>query len=131
MKHVLFTVLICVCLTPNISGATSMSTDPDTPIIIIGEQTDTTFLSPVRSLNVPFICTYYATQNELTVSFLYSLGDVRVTLVNNNTFEINDYIIPSDCGTQIIPIPTNSSGNRFTIYFTLATGRRFFGSFAE
>jgi len=75
-------------------------------------------------------CLYYSFTNSLELSFLSNLGTVTVSLENQTTGEIQEYVGNSTSGRMLIPvgsgfayrmdIVTGNGHNYYAVFFTSA-----------
>ncbi len=75
-------------------------------------------------------CFYYSFSNSLELSFLSNLGAVAVSLENQTTGEIQEYVGNSTSGRMLIPvgsgsayrmdIVTENGHNYYAVFFTSA-----------
>ena len=80
-------------------------------------------LAPAK---VQIECFYYSYTNSLELSFLSNLGTVNVSLENQTTGEIQDYVGNSALGRMVIPIESNFA---YRVDIVTESGRTFYATF--
>lgn len=73
-------------------------------------------------------CFYYYFSSIIEISFLSNLGSILISLENNNTGEMQDYVCNSSSGRMIMSVVSNTTyrmeiitengHNYYTVFFT-------------
>lgn len=111
-------------------GTAVYSQNEDIKPIIVKEKTTPVTKGNLAPAKVQVECFYYSFTNSLELSFLSNLGTVTVSLENQATGEIQDYVGNSTSGRMLIPvgagsayrmdIVTENGHNYYAVFFTSA-----------
>ena len=81
----------------------------DLKVIAVVEKQKPNTMTNRAPARVQVECFYYTFTSSLELSFLSNLGTVTVSLENQTTGEIHDYVGTSFAGVMIIPVVPNSA----------------------
>ena len=81
----------------------------DLKVIAVVEKQKPNTMTNRAPAKVQVECFYYTFTSSLELSFLSNLGTVTVSLENQTTGEIHDYVGTSSTGVMIIPVVPNSA----------------------
>lgn len=95
------------------------------PLTVVNNHNGPIFHAP--SLSIPILCSYDSFTGYVYVSFLNSLGSVFVSIENPVSGASSLWTIPSDSGTQLIPVTEFDS--HLVILLTLTSGTSYIGEF--
>ena len=99
-------LILLSLLTANIAV---YSQNEDIIPIVVKEKTTQGTKGNLAPARVQVECFYYTFTSSLELSFLSNLGTVTVSLENQTTGEIHDYVGTSFAGVMIIPVVPNSA----------------------
>lgn len=98
----------------------------DLKVIAVVEKQKPNTMTNRAPARVQVECFYYTFTSSLELSFLSNLGTVTVSLENQTTGEIHDYVGTSFAGVMIIPVVPNSA---YRMDIVTENGRSYFAQF--
>ena len=120
MKRVITTILVAISISIACYAQNGSDQDVDFKIDVQDEISTPIYRSPAV---VPVHGFYVSSVNTVYLSFDFPIGDVTYYVQNIEIGYMNSGIIPSDSGTQTLPLPESSGAYRITL--ATSTGQRF------